>query len=156
PLRRVLLRRETHRRRRRRTRRAWTHRARRRRPPERDLARKLRGRLRPRPHPHPHLKLTPRRSKRRKWTRPKPILLRRNSSVIGRWYNSTTMRLCTLILLSVPLYAAGDPTFYKDVLPILQERCQECHRSGEIGRMPLMTYQQTRPWAAAIKESVRL
>jgi hypothetical protein len=66
------------------------------------------------------------------------------------------MRLCTLLLLSVPLFAAGDPTFYKDVLPILQERCQECHRAGEIGKMPLMTYQQTRPWAAAIKESVLL
>jgi hypothetical protein len=60
------------------------------------------------------------------------------------------------LLLSVPLSAANDPTFYKDVLPILQERCQECHRAGEIGKMPLMTYQQTRPWAAAIKESVLL
>src|SRR5215471_14539970 len=63
------------------------------------------------------------------------------------------------LLLFVPaalLSAAPEPTFYKDVLPILQERCQECHRPGEIGRMPLLTYQQTRPWAAAIKESVRL
>jgi hypothetical protein len=64
------------------------------------------------------------------------------------------MRFCTLVLLSNALYAAADPTFYKDVLPILQSRCQECHRPGEIGRMPLMTYQQTRPWAAAIKASV--
>src|SRR4051794_6457683 len=52
--------------------------------------------------------------------------------------------------------AAPDPTFYKDVLPILQNRCQECHRPGEIGPMPLLTYQQARPWAAAIKESVLL
>jgi len=52
--------------------------------------------------------------------------------------------------------AAPDPTFYKDVLPILQNRCQECHRAGEIGPMPLLTYQQARPWAAAIKESVLL
>jgi len=52
--------------------------------------------------------------------------------------------------------AAQDVTFYKDVLPILQSHCQECHRPGEIGKMPLMTYQQTRPWAAAIKESVLL
>jgi hypothetical protein len=66
------------------------------------------------------------------------------------------MRVCALLLLSMPLFGANDPTFYKDVLPILQARCQECHRPGEIGRMPLITYQQTRPWAAAIKESVRL
>jgi hypothetical protein len=59
-------------------------------------------------------------------------------------------------MLPVSLFAASEPTFYKDVLPVLQARCQECHRPGEIGKMPLMTYQQTRPWAAAIKESVLL
>lgn len=46
------------------------------------------------------------------------------------------------------------PTFYKDVLPILEARCQECHRPGEIAPMPLLTYQQTRPWAKAIKTNV--
>lgn len=45
-------------------------------------------------------------------------------------------------------------TFYRDVLPILQRRCQNCHRTGEIGPMPLLTYRDTRPWAAAIKEVV--
>jgi hypothetical protein len=60
------------------------------------------------------------------------------------------------LILSAPAFAAGDPTFYKDVLPILQARCQECHRPGEIGRMPLLTYEDTRPWAAAIKQSVLL
>jgi hypothetical protein len=65
------------------------------------------------------------------------------------------MRLAITFFLTAPLFAA-EPTFYKDVLPILQARCQECHRPGEIGRMPLITYQQTRPWAAAIKQSVTL
>ncbi len=46
------------------------------------------------------------------------------------------------------------PTFYRDVLPILQSRCQECHRPGEIGPMPLLTYSQVRPWAKAIREAV--
>jgi hypothetical protein len=46
------------------------------------------------------------------------------------------------------------PTFYKDVLPVLQNRCQECHRPGEIGKMPLLTYDQTRPWAKSIKTAV--
>ena len=61
-----------------------------------------------------------------------------------------------LLLCAATLSAAKEPTFYKDVLPILQARCQECHRAGEIGKMPLLTYQQARPWAAAIKESVML
>lgn len=46
------------------------------------------------------------------------------------------------------------PTFYKDVAPILQERCVQCHKAGEIAPMSLVTYQQVRPWAAAIKEAV--
>jgi len=46
------------------------------------------------------------------------------------------------------------PTFYKNVLPILQDHCQVCHREGEIAPMPFVTYQQTRPWAAAIKQAV--
>jgi hypothetical protein len=41
------------------------------------------------------------------------------------------------------------------VLPILQEHCQRCHRPGEIAPMPFVTYQQTRPWAAAMKVAVK-
>ena len=49
--------------------------------------------------------------------------------------------------------AAGGPsrpTFYRDVLPILQTHCQVCHRQGEIGPMPLVSYDQVRPFARAI------
>lgn len=60
------------------------------------------------------------------------------------------------LIAAASAYAAQSVTFYKDVLPILQDHCQECHRPGEIGKMPLLTYQQVRPWAAAIKESVLL
>src|ERR1019366_1711047 len=45
-------------------------------------------------------------------------------------------------------------TFHKDVLPILQHNCQGCHRPGQMGPMPLLTYQQARPWAKAIKAAV--
>src|SRR5438132_13977247 len=45
-------------------------------------------------------------------------------------------------------------TFNKDVLPILQRNCQGCHRPGQIGPMPLLSYQEARPWAKAIKEAV--
>jgi hypothetical protein len=42
------------------------------------------------------------------------------------------------------------PMFYRDVLPILQTHCQVCHRKGEIGPMPLVSYDQVRPFARAI------
>jgi hypothetical protein len=45
------------------------------------------------------------------------------------------------------------PTFYRDVLPILQQHCQSCHRAGEIGPMQLVSYAQTRPFARAIADS---
>jgi hypothetical protein len=45
------------------------------------------------------------------------------------------------------------PTFYRDVLPILENHCQSCHRSGEIGPMPLLTYDETRPFARAIADA---
>ncbi len=42
------------------------------------------------------------------------------------------------------------PTFYRDVLPILQQRCQICHHAEGIAPMRFETYEQTRPYAAAI------
>jgi len=56
--------------------------------------------------------------------------------------------------LFVCLVATAAPTFHKDVEPILQNSCQECHRAGEIGPMQLLTYDQARPWAKAIKTAV--
>src|SRR5262245_21470051 len=52
--------------------------------------------------------------------------------------------------------APGDPvpTFAKDVAPILFSRCVICHRPGEIAPMSLLTYDQARPWAKAIKRKV--
>lgn len=48
--------------------------------------------------------------------------------------------------------SATSPTFYKDVLPILQAHCQTCHRENEIAPMSLETYRQVRPYASAIRE----
>jgi hypothetical protein len=45
-------------------------------------------------------------------------------------------------------------TFTKDVAPILQDKCQACHRPGYIAPMSLMTFAETRPWARAIKARV--
>ena len=67
------------------------------------------------------------------------------------------MRYLTICLISTAALNAADApsaTFYRDVLPILQERCQNCHRAGEIGPMPLGTYTEARPWAKAIRQAV--
>ena len=48
----------------------------------------------------------------------------------------------------------GVPTFTKDVAPIFQEKCQSCHRPDSIAPMSLLTYNESRPWAKAIRERV--
>jgi hypothetical protein len=47
-------------------------------------------------------------------------------------------------------------TFSKDVAPILQRACQNCHRPGSIAPMSLLTYKDARPWARSIKTKVAL
>jgi len=76
-------------------------------------------------------------------------------------------RLRTLLYSSVGVIAltstafasktTSEPfTFNRDVLPILQKNCQSCHRPGEAAPMSFMTWRETRPWAKAIREAVRL
>jgi hypothetical protein len=52
---------------------------------------------------------------------------------------------------------SGQPaaTFTRDIAPILQKSCQNCHRPGAIAPMALLTYQDVRPWARAIKQKVQ-
>ena len=53
---------------------------------------------------------------------------------------------------AVPASAQSNPpTFYRDVLPILQNNCQTCHRPGEVAPMSLISYEDARPWARSIK-----
>jgi hypothetical protein len=61
------------------------------------------------------------------------------------------------ILAPAAALAAGSappPTFSKDVAPILQEKCQQCHQPNSIAPMALRTYEEARPWARAIRERV--
>lgn len=51
--------------------------------------------------------------------------------------------------------SANVPTFYRDVLPILQKHCQLCHRAEGIAPMRFGTYEQTRPYAAAIAAAAK-
>src|SRR3979490_2114089 len=56
---------------------------------------------------------------------------------------------------AICLSAEGsNATFAKDVAPILQRNCQNCHRPGEAAPFSLLTYEQARPWAKAIKSAV--
>jgi hypothetical protein len=45
-------------------------------------------------------------------------------------------------------------TFTKDIAPILQRSCQDCHRPGSIAPMSLLSYEDARPWARSIKQKV--
>jgi hypothetical protein len=69
-----------------------------------------------------------------------------------------TLALAAPFLASGLVLAAADGarpvTFSKDVAPILQAKCQECHQPDSIAPMSLLTYQQARPWARSIKERV--
>ena len=54
-----------------------------------------------------------------------------------------------------PAATSSSPvTFSKDVAPILQKACQNCHHPGAIAPMSLLTYQDARPWARSIKQKV--
>lgn len=55
---------------------------------------------------------------------------------------------------AVPARGADAPTWAKDVAPIVYEHCAGCHRPGQIGPMALLTFEQVRPWAKAIREQV--
>jgi hypothetical protein len=50
--------------------------------------------------------------------------------------------------------SAATPTFAKDVAPILYSKCVTCHRPGEVAPMSLMSYEDVRPWAKAMKAKV--
>jgi hypothetical protein len=65
--------------------------------------------------------------------------------------------LAILVTLSAVAAAAENqsPTFTRDVMPILQKECQGCHRPGEAGPFSMLSYEQTRPWAAAMKQAVK-
>jgi hypothetical protein len=63
--------------------------------------------------------------------------------------------LIASLLLPAGLIAGNEvPTFTGDVARILYQNCVSCHRPGEIGPMPLRSYEEVRPWAQAIRSTV--
>ena len=57
---------------------------------------------------------------------------------------------------SVSLAQSSEVTFHKDIEPILQRSCQNCHRDGGAGPMPLVTYDQVAPFAGLIEYKTAL
>src|SRR5215831_8204326 len=48
--------------------------------------------------------------------------------------------------------APAEITFSRQIAPILQRSCQNCHRPDGVAPMALVTYEDVRPWARAIKQ----
>ena len=66
--------------------------------------------------------------------------------------------LFVAVFVAMPAVAsaqdASEVTFTKDIASILQRSCQDCHRTGSIAPMSLLTYEEARPWARSIKDKV--
>src|SRR5262249_57442574 len=63
----------------------------------------------------------------------------------------------TVLAIAAPGFAADAPknvTFTKDVAPIFQAKCQECHQPNSIAPMSLTTSQDAPPWARSINAPV--
>lgn len=100
-----------------------------------------------------------------------PAFRRRERSlraVSDRRCASNFIPQCVLLLLMlIPSITLAEPnasnsnaappvTFSNQVVRIFQNSCQNCHRPGWAAPMPLLTYQQARPWAKSIKQKVLL
>jgi mono/diheme cytochrome c family protein len=73
------------------------------------------------------------------------------------WRRLPTLTIGAVLAAALPAIAADTPaqvTFSKDVAPIFQAKCQECHQPNSIAPMSLITFQEARPWARSIKERV--
>src|SRR5258708_39250295 len=79
---------------------------------------------------------------------PQEVIMRTGASILFGAFALSAIQAVAL--------GEGSVTFTKDVAPILQRSCQDCHRDGSIAPMSLLTYNDVRPWARAIKEKVVL
>ena len=55
---------------------------------------------------------------------------------------------------AIPVTKPSNVTFTKDVAPIVQQHCQGCHRPGEGTPFSMLSYEDARPWATAMKRMV--
>jgi hypothetical protein len=79
----------------------------------------------------------------------------------------SAMQLCTAVCMlgqmagmatpdpgAIPVTKASNVTFTKDVAPIVEQHCQSCHRPGEGTPFSMLSYEEARPWAIAMKRMV--
>jgi hypothetical protein len=77
--------------------------------------------------------------------------------MINARFVSAALASCSLLVLSASaaeLSNAKPVSFTKDIAPIFQEKCQDCHHKGTAAPMSLVTYEEARPWAKSIKSRV--
>src|SRR5436190_22531770 len=79
---------------------------------------------------------------------------RRFIAIAGVFVVAGAVTAHTTLLAQTSSSAAGQVTFTRDVAPILQKSCQNCHRPGAIAPISLITYEDARPWARSIKQKV--
>ena len=65
---------------------------------------------------------------------------------------SSAQRFGVRAFAPVPQLAV--PTYSKDVAPIIQKNCQDCHRQGEAAPFKLNNCEDATAWAEAIREAV--
>ncbi len=87
-------------------------------------------------------------------------LWRRGFAVRYAWLGPALLSLVATVAPSAQSGAPGGPggavTFAKDIVPILQRSCQQCHRPDGGGPMSLITYEDARPFARAMKTKTGL
>ncbi|SVC60885.1 uncharacterized protein METZ01_LOCUS313739, partial [marine metagenome] len=89
----------------------------------------------------------------------KRIRIFNENAVLQRLFFATA----AVVVVAFPSSAVGQTssdahtvTFTKDVAPILQRSCQRCHRPESVAPMSLLTYEDARPWARAMKHRTGL
>jgi hypothetical protein len=60
--------------------------------------------------------------------------------------------LATVALSAAPADVPNEVTYTKDIAPIVQRSCENCHRADGVAPMALSNYEQVRPFARAIKQ----
>ncbi len=78
-----------------------------------------------------------------------------NKGSVTAFVLAAAAMLTQAISAQAPVKAgARQVTFARDVAPILQRSCQNCHRPDSMAPMSFLTYEDVRPWARAIKQKV--
>ncbi|HVR28349.1 MAG TPA: cytochrome c [Thermoanaerobaculia bacterium] len=70
-------------------------------------------------------------------------------------HRSLVLGAAAALTLPVAAAALDAPTFNRDIAPILYANCVGCHSPNQIGPMSLRTYDEARPWAKSIAQSVQ-